>query len=130
MIFNRKKYIVILMLVKFLLRWLLSSLGLWVAAAVLGPERMSLGDSLINVIAAGFFFAGVNILLKPITIFLSLPALLLSLGLFMLIINGLMVYIAASIYGPFFVSSFWVAVIAGVIVGLVNYLMSQLLEEF
>jgi putative membrane protein len=115
---------------KFLLRWLVSSLGLWIAAAILGPERMSVGGRWGAWIIAGFVLALVNMLLMPILVFLSLPALLLTLGLFMLVINGFLILLASWIYHPLYVENLGVAIVAGIILGLVNFLVSHILEDF
>jgi putative membrane protein len=117
------------MLKRFLLRWLVSSLGLWIAAALLGPERISIEGSLGTILAAGFFLALVNLVIKPFLIFLSLPALLITLGLFIVVINGLVILIVSRIYDPLYISSFAVAMVAGVIIGLVNYLVTRILED-
>src|SRR5665811_2214054 len=89
-------------LTKFGLRWLVSGLGLWIAASLLGPSRLSVGGKWTTVVVAGFFLALVNMFLKPLLIFLSLPAILLTIGLFMLIVNGLLILIAGWIYSPLY----------------------------
>lgn len=114
---------------KFAFRWLACVLGLWVAATVLGPDRLSVGDRWTTILFAGFFLALVNTALKPIIIFLSLPALLLSLGLFMLVVNGFLILIAGWLYSPLYVANFGVAVVAGIIVGIINFLISQSLKD-
>jgi putative membrane protein len=116
-------------LVRFLVRWLVCSLGLWIAASLLGPDRLSVGHSWGTVTGAGFFLALINMFLRPILIFLSIPALLLSLGLFMLVVNGFLILLASWLYSPLYVKNLGVAIVAGVIVGLVNYLVSRILEE-
>jgi putative membrane protein len=60
---------------------------------------------------------------------LSLPALVLSVGLFMVVINGVTVMIASYLYTPFEVTNFWAALFAGIIIGVVNYLVTTILEE-
>jgi putative membrane protein len=114
----------------FLVRWFVSSLGLWIAAAFLGSDRLTVGGRWGAWIAAGFVLAIINMLIKPLLIFLSLPALLLTLGLFMLVVNGFLILLASWIYDPLQVNGFGTAVIAGVIVGLVNWLVSHILEDF
>jgi len=116
------------MLVKFLIRWLVSSLGLWVAALLLS-SHISIGNSLWTVVAAGFILAVLNILLKPLFVLLSLPALILTLGLFTIIINGFLVYLASWLYTPLHITNFWAAVFAGMVIGLVNYIVTALLQE-
>src|ERR1035437_7688938 len=113
---------------RFLVRWLVSALGLWIAEALLGSSRLSVGTSWGTVIGAGFFLALVNMFLKPLLIFLSIPALLLSLGLFMLVVNGLVILVASWLYSPLYVKNFGVAIIAGIIVGLVNFLVTRVLD--
>ena len=116
-------------LMRFGARWLVSSLGLWIAAALLGESRLSVGHKWQTVIAAGFFLALVNMALKPILVVLSFPAILLSLGLFMLVVNGLMILIASWLYGSLHVKNLGVAIIAGIIIGFVNFLVSRVLED-
>lgn len=116
--------------VRFLVRWLVSSLGLWLAAGLLGTERLSVGGRWGAWIGAGFFLAIINMLFKPLLIFLSIPALLLTLGLFMLVVNGFIILLASWIYTPLHVENFGVAILAGIIVGFVNFLVSQILEDF
>ena len=114
---------------KFAIRWLACALGLWVAAALLGPNRLSVGDSWTTVVLAGLFLALVNTALKPLVIVLSLPAIILTLGLFMLVVNGFLILLAGWLYGPLYVENFGVAVIAGIIVGFINFLVSQSFKE-
>jgi putative membrane protein len=115
---------------QFIVRWLVSSLGLWIAAALLGPERLSVGGRWGAWVGAGFFLAVVNMFLRPLLIFLSLPALLLTLGLFMLVVNGFLILLVSWIYDPLYVKSLGVAIVAGMILGLVNWLVSHILEDF
>lgn len=114
---------------RFAVRWVVSSLGLWVAAALLGPQNLSVGGRWGTVIGAGFFLALVNMALKPILVILSFPAIIISLGLFMLVLNGFLILIASWIYDPLFVRNFGIAIVAGMIVGLVNYLVSRVMED-
>lgn len=112
----------------FIIRWILNSFALWVAVRLL-----STGDFADNTggymtyLFAGLILSFVNTLIKPIVVILSLPAILVTLGLFMLIVNGLMVYIALALV-PSFHITFFGAVLAGMILSLTNYLLSGILE--
>lgn len=117
------------MLKKFLIRWLVSGLGLWVAASILGPSRLDLSGNWVTVVGAGFFLALVNMALKPILVVLSFPAIILSLGIFMLILNGFLILIASWLYNPLYVKNLGVAIITGIIVGTVNFLVTQIIES-
>ena len=113
---------------RLLLRWFVCSLGLWIAAGLLGGS-INYGQRVSVIVIAGLVLALVNIILKPVIVIFALPALLLSLGLFMIIINGLMVYLASKFYTPLHVTNFWAAVFAGIVIGLVNYLVTTILES-
>jgi putative membrane protein len=114
---------------RFGLRWLVSSLGLYVAAALLGSDRLSLEGNWWTVILAGLFLALVNMAIKPLLVILSFPAIILSLGLFMLVLNGLLILIASWVYPSLYVKNLGVAIVAGIIIGIVNYLVTRILED-
>jgi putative membrane protein len=111
--------------VAFGFRWLACSLGLWLAAALLG-SHISYGGTIGAIVGAGLLLAILNTLLKPVLIILSLPAVILTLGLFMLVINGLTVYLVSLLYAPLHVANFWTAIFAGIIISLVNYVISAI----
>ena len=113
----------------FLLRWVLNSFGLWVAARILQGNGFNYDESqgMMLFVLSGFILSLVNVILKPIIVILSLPAILLTLGLFTLIVNGFMVYVAAKLVPGLHVD-FWPAVLAGMIVSLINYVLTSLLD--
>jgi putative membrane protein len=113
---------------RFITRWLVSGLGLWIAAGLLTND-ITYQNRLLDTIIAGLFLAILNILLKPILIILSLPAIVFTLGLFMIIINGFTVYLVSKLYEPLHITNFWAAVFAGMVIGLVNYLVTTILES-
>src|SRR6266567_3357200 len=113
---------------RFVLRWFVSSFGLWIAAGLLG-DRISYQSRVGVIIIAGLILAIVNGIIKPVVVILSLPAILFSLGLFMIVINGLMVLLASKLYPSLHVTNFGAAMLAGMIIGLVNYLVTTILED-
>lgn len=115
-------------LTRFLIRWLVCSLGLWVAASLLS-QSISYNDELRVIVIAGLILAVINVVIKPILIIFSLPALLFTLGLFMIIINGVTVFLASKLYDPLQITNFWAAVFAGMVIGLINYLVTTILED-
>lgn len=114
-------------LYRFLVRWLVSSLGLWIAAGLLG-SGVQYDSNLQVILVAGLILAIINAIIRPIVVLLSLPAILFTLGIFMVIINGAMVYLVSQLYPSLHITSFWVAILAGIIIGLVNYLVTAILE--
>jgi putative membrane protein len=115
-------------LYNFFTRWLVCSLGLWIAASFLSRD-INYGNRFRVIVIAGLVLAIINVVIKPVLVIFSLPALLFTLGLFMIIINGATVYIASKLYHPLHITNFWAAVFAGVVIGLVNYLVSAILED-
>ena len=103
-------------------------MGLWVSVQLLGTGYNNVE---VTAGAAGFLFAGlifsiVNSVLRPLVIILSLPAILLTLGLFMIIVNGLMVYVSLKLT-PGITMDFFNSILAGMILSLVNYIVSATL---
>ncbi len=113
----------------FIFRWLLNSFGLWIALRLVGGLGVSFTgeETFITFLLAGLVFSLVNTLLKPIVIILSLPAILLTLGLFMLVVNGFMVWLSVNLI-PGIEITFLSAIVAGLIMSLVNYVVSGLVE--
>lgn len=113
----------------FVLRWMLNSLGLWVAVRIFGTgySDAELASGAWVFLVAGLIFSIVNAVLRPIVIILSLPAILLTLGLFTIIVNGLMVYVSLMLT-PGIHMTFWHSVLTGIVLSLVNYIVSSALE--
>ena len=113
------------LLVAFILRWIVTSLGLWIAIQLLGAADATVELSVYLV--AGLILSVINILIKPIVSILSLPITILTLGLFTVIVNGLMVYLALQLT-PELEITFWSAVFAGIVIGVVNYAINATVE--
>ncbi len=113
----------------FVVRWILNSFGLWIAVRIFGTgfsdEQLTAGFAVF--LLAGLIFSVVNTVLKPIAIILALPAILVTLGLFTIIVNGLMVYISLKL-APGLQMTFWNSVLTGLVLRLVNYIVSSALE--
>jgi putative membrane protein len=109
----------------FLLRWGLNSLGLWIALELLGTgyDNRVVTAGFWGFVLAGLIFSVVNSIFKPIAVVLSLPMILLTLGLFVIIVNGVMVYITV-LLAPGIWLSFGNSILAGIILSLINYIVS------
>ncbi|MGE5305624.1 MAG: phage holin family protein [Alphaproteobacteria bacterium] len=106
-----------------LLHWLLSSASLLIVAYLIpGIEIRSLGTALIAPIVIGLANATIGFILKILT----LPLTVLTLGLFWLVINALMLQLAAALVPGFFVSGFWSAFFGAIILSLVNMALRSL----
>ncbi len=113
----------------FLVRWAFNSLGLWIAVRLLGTgyDHTDVTAGFWGYVLAGLIFSVVNSLLKPFLVIFSLPAILITLGLFTLIVNGLLVYISLAV-APGISMSFGNSIITGIILSLVNYIVSATIE--
>ena len=112
-----------------IVRWLLNSLGLWIAVRLFGTGYT---DAAINANAyvfllAGLIFSIVNAVLKPVITIFASPAILVTLGLFTIIVNGILVYISLKLT-PGISMTFWHSVATGLVLSLVNYIVSSMLE--
>lgn len=115
-------------LATFLLRLLVNALGIWIAVRIFGGTHVEDTASGVGAfLLAALIFSIVNAILKPIVIILSLPAILLTLGLFTIIVNGLMVYLSLKL-APGFNMSFGYSILTGLLLSLVNYIVSNVLE--
>ena len=111
-------------MVGFLLRAAISALGLWVASLVLpgiafeSPSRLAIAALLLGV---------VNAIVRPIAFILTLPLTLMTLGLFLFVLNAAMVGLVARLVPGFTISGFWTAMGAAVIVWIVSWISSGLI---
>ncbi len=111
----------------FVIRWLLNSIGLWVAVKLFGTGYTETPEGVFIFLLAGLVFSVANAILKPIIIVLSLPALLVTLGLFMLIVNGFIVWLSLKLM-PGIGMTFWHSVLTGIVISLVNYIVSNVVD--
>ena len=109
-----------------LLHWLLNAAALWVAAALIPGLDFDGGPGRLLLVAA--VFGIVNSTLRPLLTILTCPLIVLTLGLFTLVINALMLmltgWLSESWNLGFSVSGFWAAFFGGLVVGLVSTALS------
>jgi len=97
----------------FFVQWAVTALSLWVASRVFKGVRFENTSSLIwSALLLGF----VNAVLRPILIVLTLPLTLLSFGLFLLVINALLLMLVARLIKGFSLSGFWTALFASLLI--------------
>jgi putative membrane protein len=108
----------------FILRGLMAALGLWAATALLDGITI---DSALTLVLAGLLLGIVNAIVRPFALLLSLPALLLTLGLFLLVVNAAMLGLVALMLPGFKIAGFWSAVGGAVIVSIISWIGSGLI---
>ncbi|HKQ13232.1 MAG TPA: phage holin family protein [Steroidobacteraceae bacterium] len=108
----------------FVLRVAIVALGLWLATQILpGLYFQSAG----TLLAAALLLGVVNAIVRPVAVVLTLPLTLLTLGLFLLVINAAMLGLVALLLSGFQISGFWTAIGASLIVSLTGWVASGLI---
>lgn len=111
-------------LYEFLLHWGVMSLSLWVASYIFrGLTFSSKSSLLVSALMLGF----ANALLRPILVFLTLPLTLLTFGLFLLVINALLIMLVAALVKGFKVSGFWTAFFASIFIAAFSFFIELLI---
>ena len=112
---------------RILIRILLNGLGLWAASEVLPGLHWNGG--LFYLLVAGFVIGAINVLVKPILTILSLPLILLTFGLFYLVINGIVLWLADRFLDKLVVDGFLWAIGGGLFLAVFNLLLRPLLDR-
>ena len=84
-------------------------------------------DGFWAALVAAFLLGIVNTILRPLLVLLTLPITVLTLGFFLLIINGLMLWLVSALVRGFYVSGFWGAVFGSILISIVSWLLSRFL---
>ena len=109
---------------RLILLWILNAVALLTVAYVMPSIQVaSFGAAMLAALLLGL----VNTLLRPLLLLLTLPITLLSLGLFIFVLNGLMFWLAGSMIEGFVVGSFWSAVFGSLLYSVVSWALSSLL---
>lgn len=106
--------------------WLSNVVALFAAAWIV-PD-IDYGDSWWSLLLAGLVFAVVNAVVRPLVILLTLPAVILSLGVALFFVNMLMLWLTDEIVASFEAGGFWSVVAGTLIIWLVNLLLNALLQ--
>lgn len=123
-------------MISFIVRLLVTGLAVWVSAQIVGGIGLADGETnemLLTLLGVTLIFTLVNMLVKPLVQLLSLPLLILSLGLFAFVINALMLmltsWLAEQLNLAFSVEGFGSALIGALIITFVTWLLTLLLPK-
>jgi putative membrane protein len=114
------------MWMRLLFAWLSNVVALFVAAWLV--PGVGYGDDFWVLFIAALVFTTVNWLVRPLVIILALPAVVLTLGLALILINTFMLYLTDWIVPSFETGSFWSTLLAAIIVSIVNLILSLVLK--
>ena len=110
---------------RLILLWILNAVAL-LAVSWLLPESIHLA-SFASALLAALVLGLINAVLRPLLLLLTLPVTLLTLGLFIFVINGLMFWLAGSMLEGFVVGGFWSAVFGAILYSIFSSILSSLL---
>ena len=99
--------------------------AIWLASLVFSGISY---DSFWTVVLAALVYSAVNAVLRPIIIFLALPAVLITFGIALLFIQAFMLWLTGEIVGGFEVSSYWVALGGAVFIWIANAIIDAILK--
>lgn len=110
-------------LMPFIYQWAITSFSLWVASLVFRGIRFSDKSSLV---LAALLLGFANAVIRPLFIILTLPLTFLSLGLFLLVINALMLLLVSAVVRGFSISGFWTAFFASLFISVLSLALNIL----
>lgn len=108
-----------------LIHWIVSVAAILIAAYIVPGVHSTLLGALVLAVVLGVF----NLFLKPIITILTLPVTILTLGLFSLVSNALLIMLADLLVRDFSISGFWIAVLFSIAVSLVNSFFHFILQK-
>ena len=111
-------------MLKLLLVWLINALALLAVAYLMPSIAVA---SFTTAMIAALVLGLVNAVIRPVLILLTLPATILTLGLFIFVINGLLFWFVGSYLQGFTVAGFWAGVFGAIVYSLISWALSALL---
>ena len=111
----------------FIVRLLIHMVAILIIAYLL-PNVISV-DSVMAALVAAFLLGIVNVVIRPILVLLTIPLTLLTLGLFLLVVNGLMLWLVAALVRGFHVNGFFGAVLGSILISIVSWILSRFLPR-
>ena len=110
----------------FLVRMMITAIALWLAALIV--PGMSLGG-IGTVLGAALVLGIVNAFIRPVVILLTLPLTILTLGLFLLVVNAMMLGLVSVMFQGFTLGGFWSAIFGAIFVSFFSWLASAFIGE-
>ena len=109
---------------RLLLVWLINAVALLALPYLMSSIRV---DSFATALVAALVLGLINTFIRPLLILLTLPATLLTLGLFIFVINGLLFWLVGSFVEGFHVAGFWSALLGAIVYSIISWALSALI---
>ncbi|MGI9611342.1 MAG: phage holin family protein [Acidimicrobiales bacterium] len=112
---------------RIILRIVINAIALWVAASLI--DGITLSDDFVQVLVVAAVFGLINALLRPIALLISFPLIALTLGLFTLVVNAIMLQITDALTDGINVDGIWTSILGAVVISLVSWALSMFLPD-
>lgn len=109
---------------RLLLTWLINAVALCALPFLMSSVQVT---NMVSALIAALVLGLVNTLIRPVLVLLTLPVTLLSMGLFILVINALLFWTVATLIDGFQVAGFWSAFLAAILYSIISWALSTLL---
>lgn len=106
----------------FLIRWLVTTIAVFAAEKLISGIHCNSAGALLG---ASLLLGIVNAFVRPILLLLSIPFIIVTMGLFILVVNALMLMLVAQIVPSFSVDGFWNAFFGSIVISLVSWILSS-----
>lgn len=106
----------------FLIRWAVCAFALWVARAIVPGIRI---EGAVTLWTAALLLGFVNAVVRPLMVFFTFPLTVLTLGLFLFVVNAAMLGLVAAMLDRMTIAGFWSALAGSIVVSLVSWLVSS-----
>ena len=111
---------------RFIAKVVIAAVALWLAAVIVPGIDY---DGWVNLLLAGLLLGLVNAFVRPVVTILTLPVTILTLGLFLLVVNAAMIGLVGWLLPGFQVEGLWPAILAAIVTGVVSWVGQALIRE-
>lgn len=109
---------------QFLIRWGVTTLAVMAAAWVI--PGISYGDNATALLGASLLLGIINAFVRPVLLLLSIPFIIVTMGLFIFVVNALLLMLVSGLIPPFQVDGFWDAFFGSIIISFVSWILSSI----
>ena len=113
-------------LIRVIVNILIGGMAIGLTAAILPGLHLQTTNYLVTLLWLGVILGVINTFIRPVVNFLSLPLTILSLGLFQIVLNALLLYLVSIIVPNFTIDTFWWAVAGGLVLGIVYAILEAI----
>ena len=114
-------------MIKLLIRLVINAFALWFAALIV--DGLTLEGNVLQILLVAAIFGLINALIKPLLKLITAPLIIVTLGLFTLLINAFLLWLTSLLTDVLTVESIWAAILGALIISVVSWLLSLFLDD-